>query len=78
MSYDVGSTASMRRSGNIRTVTPEDEQKAMRAICGARACRDAKEAKHILQVLGLIEAPEPVRKPPESKATHKFYGNQYV
>jgi hypothetical protein len=78
MSYDAGSTRSMRRAGTARVITPEDERQAMLAVCGARACQGAADAKHILQVLGLIDSPEPERKPQPPALKKPFYGNQYV
>lgn len=34
--------------------TPEDEEKARRAICGSEFCKDAEDASIMLQALGLI------------------------
>lgn len=40
---------------SVWQIPVETRKKAIKAVCGARACKDAKDALFILEILGLIK-----------------------
>jgi hypothetical protein len=53
MGYDVGSMKTMRRVEPSRELTPQQRKDAIRVVCGAQSTRGAKDAKLLLEALGL-------------------------
>lgn len=52
---DVGDSSSLIEY-NVKDNTVEEKQAAIKVVCGARACQGPEDAKHILNVLGLLES----------------------
>jgi hypothetical protein len=51
---DVGDSSSLIEY-NVKDNTDEEKKAVVRVICGAEACNGPEDAKHILDVLGLLE-----------------------